>query len=106
MASGKVPQTWNESGSRYCKMPDGTLIQAGYVSVSHPSAGTINTAVQFPIAFSTQPILSISLYGTDISIEKACHASTTTTGFTLLTQSTYSGANSVGVDWIAFGRWK
>lgn len=34
MATSTIKQTMNESNSSYCKMPDGTLIQWGALSIA------------------------------------------------------------------------
>ena len=40
MATGKIEKVMNDSGSGYCKMPDGTLTCWGTISVPYPTAIT------------------------------------------------------------------
>lgn len=110
MATGTVKQVTNNSGSGYCKMPDGTLIQWG--TVSNFKSGD---KVLFPIRFhdNTYRVSITPNYNTSTTIQ--CTYGVTgggkyTDGFTIYAwdtvTNTASTQSNLVVDWIAIGRWK
>ena len=112
MATGPIKQVTNNSGSYYCKMPDGTLIQWGTSGAYASGSSTKNTEVTFPISFlNTEYRVAFTnkLAGTDFenydttifSYQRA-YASKM-----LVHQKTANGSTLLReFDWIAIGRWK
>lgn len=89
------------SGSRYCKMADGTLIQWGLVEIP---ANSNNKAVSFPVAFvdTGYGISCVPNYVvTSVTIQ---YGGTSTTGVTIYRLPSNQYAQPV--KWIAIGRWK
>ena len=97
MATSIIKQTMNESNSSYCKMPDGTLIQWGVLSLVTAEV----TAVTFPIPFISNPSVVAST-GAGAGRGYADTEDVTTTGFTLWKSTSVSQ----WARWIAIGRWK
>lgn len=119
--SKKVPgnAVVNTSGSGYCKMPDGTLLCWGSISVSQTDVDTawgsfyesseINISGQtFPVSFVSAPSLILRLRASPVAfLEDKITASTTgLTGSFRMTRPTI-GYNCAGsIYWLATGRWK
>jgi hypothetical protein len=103
-----IQQQTNNSGSNYCKMPDGTLIQYGVIEINDLEPNTnellrIDYSIQF--SGSSKVFISPVYYGSPDSV------------FSLVLQQfeTYSSARvrhisstniSLKLNWIAIGRWK
>lgn len=103
-------QVTNNSGSTYCKMPDGTLIQWG-TAANMQSGNTIT----FPIHFINKNyrVSITSQYNTASTIRSiygVANSDKYNDGFTLYVWDTTKGGistqNNVVVEWIAIGRWK
>lgn len=119
--SKKVPGNAivNTSGSGYCKMPDGTLLCWGSISVSQTNVDTawgsfyesseINiSSVSFPVPFASTPTLLLRLRVSPVAfLEDKITASTTgLSGSFHMTRPTI-GYNCAGsIYWLAIGRWK
>ena len=113
MATGKIEKVMNDSGSGYCKMPDGTLICWGHVIVrsSYQSWGAmyvtdVNPNVTFPVPFLSAPALSVtcSEQVSGVIVNAVCTA-TKWNQVAIMRQS--SGTDySTPLSYIAVGRWK
>lgn len=106
MAVNKIEKVTNDSGSGYCKMPDGTLMCWGAPSKSVAASSTDEIAVTYPIAFTASPIVGLAFLGHVPSVFNVSYENNTTNGMTIRGQNTYSGALNLNVSWIAIGRWK
>lgn len=97
MASGTIKNFANDGGNGYCKMPDGTLIQWGTMTVAE---GIYVDAVTFSKAFvDTNYSLTLAVYD-DISAS----VSTKYAGGCRIGRIPNTASNRV--DWQAMGRWK
>ena len=97
MASGTIQITTNETTSGSCKMPDGTLIQWGTVTV--PSGSYIET-VTFAKAFAnTNYTVTFGVYD---AIEPSIN--TKYTGGCRIGRTPNTASNNI--EWQAIGRWK
>lgn len=114
MATGNIEQTWNNSSSGYCKMPDGTLIQWGSkddTMSNNRSWGEFYIAdletVQFPISFYSTPKIFLTPSTTSSFFVITVVATTTEISTVQVGRGTafQSGIN-YGYDWLAVGRWK
>lgn len=119
MASGTIKNFANDSGTGYCKMPDGTLMCWGLLSDLSPrnltgtQSGTLyyheyTANVTFPIAFVNTPSISVTtLTGRECSISWVVANTTAFSSFdTLSGQQTAESTRKLRVSWIAIGRWK
>lgn len=109
----------NTSGSGYCKMPDGTLLCWGAISVSQTNVDTawgsfyesseINISGQtFPVPFVSVPSLILRLRVSPVSfLEDKITASTTGLSGSFHMARPTIGYNCAGsIYWLAIGRWK
>lgn len=105
MATGTVKQVMNNSGSGYCKMPDGTLIQwvrgGSYVETA------TQYTIELPVAFAdgyysvaVTPIGDSSYIGSSAILN-----SVTTSSFKVWIGNP-DNEYVLGFRWIAIGRWK
>lgn len=101
MASGTINKMTAESGTGYCKMPDGTLMCWGTVSVA---AGTWNVIATFPVPFADT--------GYTVVDTERCN---TTIAINVLAIKTNVDRVSFGltrndlafdIEYLAIGRWK
>ena len=111
----KFEQNKIEDSNDYVKLPDGTLIQWGEVSLKKIGADegyttSVSTAVQLPISFKdTQYKTFLTSQGgvlnarVMISVLVNTNAKMTVTGFYTLDRS---GADELKYNWIAIGKWK
>lgn len=100
LGSGNIDIGAGDSGSNYCKLPDGTLICWG----SYSASSVWSTSFSFAKTFASAPILLATPAVNNTSIKWITQTATSTTGG----QIWYNNANSVAVDvkWLAIGRWK
>ena len=116
MATSKIQQVTNNSGSGYCKMPDGTLIQWG-TTVLDPttSAGVQTVTVTLPVAFAN-PYYSVTMswydnmntvasYFDSLGASSANNDGKTRNTFTIAAKRK-DPLYSWQVCWLAIGRWK
>ena len=91
----------NDSSTSYVKMPDGTLICWGAVSISN---GQSQGTAQFPVEFISKDSLAIT--ATPVSTSATCNIyyGQTTKSQVTVSRSGTSGDNSFY--YIAIGRWK
>ena len=109
MATGTIQMTANKGGDGYCKMPDGTLIQWGFVI----NTDVGYTGVSFPVAFvndsfifSASPRYSSAYPAIDYrTVSQKNSNSSGVVNFKTLT-STASYTTAAIADWLAIGRWK
>ena len=107
--TGAVSIPTAESGTNYCKMPDGTLIQWGYVVNSN----TGYTAVSFPVTFATDNYIfsasprysSAYPYIDYRTVSQKVSNSGGVVNFKPIS-STGSYTTAAIADWLAIGRWK
>ena len=98
MASGTIQISTNDSASTYCKMPDGTLIQWGAVTI--PSGVSV-VEIKFGYSFvDTNYSLTLASYQNGIST----NISSKEAGRGYVGRTPATATNSM--DWIAIGRWK
>lgn len=95
MASGTINKTVNESGTGYCKMPDGTLFCYG---TTYCNVGT--TTINFSPSFTAEPSVCFSqvtasptmyIYTVEVTTDHVAFVNTSTAG--------------VYLKWQAIGRW-
>lgn len=106
------------SGSGYCKMPDGTLICWGEISISSVAISStwgscyestnISVSKSFPVTFSTTPTLMTRVNTTPVAfLEDAITVSTTGIGGQYwLTRPTTASSVNGSISWLAVGKWK
>ena len=109
MATSTIKQVTNNSGSNYCKMPDGTLIQWGKESVASKTEKASlgyhgSKAVTFAMAFVSLPVVIVCPHEDAGYWNSGC-TDITNIGF----KASIAGDQpSVArtVEWLAIGRWK
>ena len=108
MATSNIPQVTNDSGSNYCKMSDGTMIQWGVNDVQCDTNGGVFGKIgsgnfTFPKSFASRPVMTCNIEET-AGFWNATIVNITTTGFAIW----IAGDNTIvkPVYWIAIGRWK
>ena len=106
-----IEQITNNSGTGYCKMPDGTLIQWGNTTVSATPNADTNVDVTFPVAFvDTSYNLSCEIVGYYRSYAGSYYdywvINRTTTKGTLRICNSGTLTPSIPLSWLAIGRWK
>lgn len=93
------------SGEKYCKLPDGTLIQWGNATIA---SGTDSVSVTYPVPFvgiGTTRSVTANLYDTyDPSLTVRIYGLASTTTFALYTTGNTTANRSAY--WIAVGKWK
>lgn len=109
MATGDIKQVTNNSGSNYCKMPDGTLIQWGVIG-GYQSAKRRDLTVNFPISFlntDAYQVFVTSMFSSEstpyecLGIVKHVSASQC-----IIHQVNATDNYSNTIAWLAIGRWK
>ena len=110
MATSTIQQVMNNSGSGYCKMPDGTLIQYGNVSLPR-DINTSTKDITFPIPFiSNSSIAIITSVNTEIYADRlnSSYANASNTGCRIVLYNSIpvTGSGNGVVSWVAIGRWK
>jgi hypothetical protein len=105
MATGTSKKVTNDSGSGYCKMPDGTLIQFGYASIL---AERLFLLLKFPTqfvnnsyAFTATPEFRDTR---DVWMTYYDNSSNPTGSIYVYRNTALSTAQNFS--WIAIGRWK
>lgn len=118
MATGTITQVSNDSGTGYCKMADGTMLQWGTYNLT---SGTMSqygalygvaATIVFPIAFNNANIVvtGSSKYGNQP--EMAFGMTSTITSAQVIVRlwdvasRAISSTNPFVVKWQAVGRWK
>ena len=108
MATGTVKQVTNNSGSGYCKMPDGTLMQWGMFQCNDDKTSEYYS-LELPIAFISNDVsklaIAFSNYGADTgqehislyNIENNCKTCTV---------RVVKPTGWAAFMWIVIGRWK
>ena len=104
-----------QSGSKYCKLPDGTLICWGNYSGGQRSTsdvgglystGAFNPGITFPVKFASQPAVTITP-GSGDAYAIVLVSIYSTTGITSVTLGRPNSGNLYTIfSWIAIGRWK
>ena len=102
-----------ESGSNYCKMPDGTLIQWGSFEVNLPANGYQEYNLTFPLRSAQggyiQPpafIAGATVWGDSRIYSIIRRAGFVDNGTFRIGNTASSASNGVIITWIAIGRWK
>lgn len=107
LATSTIKQVTNNSGSGYCKMPDGTLICYGDEATGSISSNSImDVPVTFPLEFLAVPVVTVSYVSHSPAVLSISYEARTKTGFTIRVGNSYSSPISTRVTWIAVGRWK
>lgn len=119
MATGTIPKVTNDSGSGYCKMPDGTLIQWGRYEVKSGtftqagSSGVYAFALSFsfPIPFASDypAVFGSTQYSTGHRVASGYRGASKTTSAGVAYDfypRVMSTTNKLFVEWCAIGRWK
>lgn len=108
----------NDSGTNYCKMPDGTLMCWGSFDTGTLNANVawgslyetpaISVSVAFPVRFSIAPCVWYKCRTTSSQcfLEDATIVSTTGIGGSIYLYRPSSTSVSAFVQWLAIGRWK
>ena len=95
----KILDSLNQSGTSYCKLPDGTLIQWG-----HTAVGGLTQQVTM-----TEEFVDTS-YKVLVTLVANSNTATNVTAITNSTKGKFSlGVNiapSGGANWLAIGKWK
>ena len=103
MASGTIKNFANDSGTNYCKMPDGTLIQWGDATIQ---LETDKITVNFPLAF-VNTSYAIGAIGTYVSTKDMSFVYAAQTATTIdIYRSGSDLSYSMPFKWFAIGRWK
>ena len=114
MATGSINDRRNQTGAKYCKMPDGTLICWGSYSSSSRSTSAsgnlyttqFNPSISFPVAFVSTPAVTITPGPYD-AYSIVLVSIYNTTGITSITLGRPNSGNLWPYfSWIAVGRWK
>lgn len=116
MASGTIKNFANDSGTGYCKMPDGTLIQWGRITVSDvPITNTWgalyespaqSSGVVFPIPFIDTPcVVATAKLGPAAWLEYITSDREGLGTFYLVRPTSVTATNG-HIHWQAVGRWK
>lgn len=107
-----------ESGSNYCKLPDGTLMclgrKTGNINQSEWSGWatgmyqyTFQINYTFPVAFISQPYICATASSLNGLWGMVVMANATQTNMVAITLARSNAVTSVySLDWIAIGRWK
>ena len=97
------------SGTNYCKMADGTLIQWGYKSgILINSDAEVGQEINFPIPFnsSNNVLVCVTPQTALVKNFQTTVTAIKNTSFEVYVYSSYSTAANLTVGWIAIGRWK
>lgn len=110
MATGTIRKVTNDSGTGYCKMPDGTLIQwgrlASEVSVA-ANGGRAEDIITFPISFINSDYIPAITDTTSVCTQRRTTIRTRTAStLGLYYENMYTSAWTPYVYWVAIGRWK
>lgn len=118
MATGTITKVSNDSGTGYCKMADGTMLQWGTLSLT---SGTMSqygalygvaASIVFPIAFNDANIVvtGSSKYGNQpemsFGMTNSITASQAAVRLWDVASRAISSTNPFVVKWQAVGRWK
>lgn len=102
-----------DSGTGYCKMPDGTLICWGEEnSGAIPANSYTSVVVTFPVSFISPPTVTcVTKYPATVAARyfQSAIYSVTATYTELTAVNTYTSAVTAGthfINWMAIGRWK
>lgn len=117
MATSTIEKVTNNSGTGYCKMPDGTLIVYGQNAISPRSeTGTqrgslyqyvCDTNITFPQSFIADPYVCVTkLNGTSGMIGWVSNSRTALTGVDFFCFGSPIDNASFIINWFAIGRWK
>ena len=110
MAESVIKQMSNNSGSGYCRMPDGTLICWGStnisVSANSRTAKSVGTETFISKPAVTATIQTYGISGNGSTTFAINVSNITTTSITILVGNTASTSANLDVDYIAIGRWK
>ena len=106
MATSTINQIMNNSGTNYCKMPDGTLIQWGVNQIAR-NAGVNYVTATFPISFIDIPSGFVNYTTGHPEIWMSSISATTKT---TIQCCLYNGGSTISssyeIWWFAIGRWK
>jgi hypothetical protein len=112
MAKSKKEKVIPESGTSYCKMPDGTLMCWGVTKM--PSDGTLK--ISFPKAFVVSGGLSYSFtcswfsvngnVSGEIGTQKTFNKAADSIYVTIAGSMPTAFVDRLYVSWVAIGRWK
>ena len=102
MATGSMEKVTNNSGSGYCKMPDGTLIQWGKDNIAENDA---NKTVLFPVSFSDTNY-SLTVSGGFAYIPTVFFVYSAQTINSVIIWKSTTDTHVQPFSWIAIGRWK
>lgn len=95
----KILDSLNQSGTSYCKLPDGTLIQWG-----HTAVGGLTQQVTMPTSFKD------TTYTVRLTLIANSNTATNVTSISRPNADKFAfGVNvlpSGGAEWIAIGKWK
>ena len=105
-----------DSGSGYCKMPDGTLMCWGVVSISGVDinkawgqvyeSARLDLGVTFPMPFTSRPVLALQQSVSPAGWIETADWTTTGIGGYYLVRPTPAIGTSGRISWLAIGRWK
>lgn len=96
-----------ESGTNYCKMADGTLMQYGHKSgIIVNSGATVSETISFPLEFS--PIVSVlTIPQTSLAqYFRTTVNAVSDSSFDVCVHSSYTSSANLTIRWFAIGRWK
>ena len=114
MANGPITKVTNDSGSNYCKMPDGTLICWGYViktvnSSEWTSWGSayynqVDPNLTWAVPFVSSPYVIATNYSGDAYVTSI--SGTTTNCGKFYAMRPHLDTVTIGFNIVAIGRWK
>ena len=109
MASGTSKKVTSDSGTGYCKMPDGTLIQWGKAGGGGATGTSASFPVTFAIPFTDAPHIAFGVHNDSsghYDNVSSSYVNLSGSGFTVRLSRPSSGYIGSVVLWIAIGRWK
>ena len=107
MATSKIEKVTNDSGSNYCKMPDGTLMCWGSVSDTASANSMEEVEITFPVDFIQNPSLTAIIRAwTDPRLLSVLRKTSFRDSGILRVSNISSQAMDFSIEWIAIGRWK
>ena len=105
MATGTVKKVTNDSGTGYCKMPDGTLIQWGSSSIVTKQNAVVENIITYPIPFYDA---NMAIAVDKLTSATSCVITANAFNNTTMTIAVYDTVNNTTryFTWLAIGRWK
>ena len=107
MATSTIKQTMNNSGTRYCKMPDGTLLAWGAQSIDVTTGTKDRVLLDFPseAVFVGNPSIQFTVVENGYNVQPILLLWDTSDGYYALNRASVPNKHII-FRWSAVGRWK